>query len=247
MEKAIHELKEDFGIDRIAASVFGADAAHVPARDMTPAEGCRWAALRRVTEGSRGHDGMPAGSTGCGGALGGLPRVARAERLVALALHCRLASVRTLQARRMSMKALTPWTGMSSLKKELDRLFDRVWEGDFPDWPSFGEWSPKLDVTDTKDALVVKAEVPGIDPKEIEVTLQEQVLSIKGEKKEEKEEKDERRYRAERSYGAFARAIRLPVPVEAGKVTAAFKNGVLTVTLPKGAAAMGATIPIKAE
>jgi HSP20 family protein len=114
------------------------------------------------------------------------------------------------------MKALTPWTGMSSLKKELDRLFDRVWEGDFPDWPSFGEWSPKLDVTDTKDALVVKAEVPGIDPKEIEVTLQEQVLSIKGEKKEEKEEKDERRYRAERSYGALARAIRLPVPVETG-------------------------------
>jgi HSP20 family protein len=136
---------------------------------------------------------------------------------------------------------------MSSLKKELDRLFDRVWEGDFPDWPSFGEWSPKLDVADTKDALVVKAEVPGIDPREIEVTLQEQVLSIKGEKKEEKEEKDERRYRAERSYGAFARAIRLPVPVEAGKVTAAFKNGVLTVTLPKGAAAKGATIPIKAE
>jgi HSP20 family protein len=145
------------------------------------------------------------------------------------------------------MKALTPWTGMTALKKELDQLFDRVWEGDLPDWPSFGEWSPKLDVTDTKDALVVKAEVPGIDPKEIEVTLQEQILSIKGEKKEEKEEKDERRYRAERSYGAFARAVRLPIAVEAGKVTAAFKNGVLTVTLPKGPAAKGATIPIKAE
>jgi HSP20 family protein len=142
------------------------------------------------------------------------------------------------------MKALTPWTGMTALKKEMDRLFDRFWEGDFP---RFGEWSPQLDVTDTKEALVVKAEVPGIDPKEIDLTLQGDVLTIKGEKKGEKDEKDERHYRAERSYGAFARAIRLPVPVEAGKVSATFKNGVLTVNLPKGAAAKGTTIPVKAE
>jgi HSP20 family protein len=148
------------------------------------------------------------------------------------------------------MKALTPWTGMTALKTEMDRLFDRFWESDFPEWrswPSFGEWTPTLDVSDTKDALVVKAEVPGIDPKEIEVSVQDQVLTIKGEKKEEKEEKDEHRYRAERSYGAFARAIRLPAPVEAGKVTATFKHGVLTVKLPKGAAAKGTTIPVKTE
>jgi HSP20 family protein len=145
------------------------------------------------------------------------------------------------------MKALTPWTGMTALKKEMDRLFERFWEGDLPDLPSFGEWAPKLDITDTKDALVVKAEVPGIDPKEVEVAVHDDVLTIKGEKKEEKEEKDERRYRAERSYGAFARAIRLPVPVETGKANATFKNGVLTVKLPKGAAAKGTAIPIKAE
>jgi HSP20 family protein len=142
------------------------------------------------------------------------------------------------------MKALTP---MAALKNEMDRLFERVWEGNFPDWPSLGAWSPKLDVADTRDALVIKAEVPGIEAGEIEVTLQDQVLTIKGEKKAEKEEKDEHRYQAERSYGAFARAIRLPVPVEAGKATAAFKNGVLSVTLPKGAAAKGTTIPIKVE
>ncbi|HSD28991.1 MAG TPA: Hsp20/alpha crystallin family protein [Vicinamibacteria bacterium] len=145
------------------------------------------------------------------------------------------------------MKALTPWTGMPALKKELDRLFERFWEGDSPDWPSFGEWAPKLDVSDTPGALVVKAEVPGIDPKEIEVTVQDQVLTIKGEKREEKEEKDEQRYWAERSYGTFARAIRLPAPVEAGKVTATFKNGLLTVKLPKGATAKGTMIPVKAE
>jgi HSP20 family protein len=145
------------------------------------------------------------------------------------------------------MKAMTPWTGMTTLKKEMDRLFERVWEGDFPDWPSLGEWRPTLDVTDTKDAVMVKAEVPGIEPADLEVTLQDQTLTIKGEKKAEKETKDEHHYRAECSYGAFARTIRLPAPVEGGKVTATFKNGVLTVKLPKGTAARGTTIPVKAE
>jgi HSP20 family protein len=93
----------------------------------------------------------------------------------------------------------------------------------------------------------VKAEVPGMDSKDIQLSLQEQVLTIKGEKRQEKEEKDEHYYRAERSYGAFARAVRLPTPVDGSRVTATFKNGVLSVTLPKAAAAKGTMIPIKAE
>ncbi|MBI4587832.1 MAG: Hsp20/alpha crystallin family protein [Candidatus Rokubacteria bacterium] len=146
------------------------------------------------------------------------------------------------------MRALAPWTGLTTLQKEIDRLFERFWE---PKWDEFltlgGEWAPSLDLSETKEALVVKAEVPGIDPKEIEVSLQNQVLTIKGEKKQEKEEKDEHYYRVERSYGAFARSIRLPVPVAGEKVTATFKNGVLMVTLPKTPAARGTTIPVKAE
>ena len=145
------------------------------------------------------------------------------------------------------MKAMVPWTGMTALKTEMDRLFDRFWEKDYPEWPAVGEWTPKLDVADTKDALVVKAEIPGIEPKEIALTLHDQVLTIKGEKKEEKEEKDEQYYRLERAYGTFARTVRLPVPVDPGKVTATFKNGLLMVKLPKGAAAKGTMIPIKAE
>ncbi|HSE94437.1 MAG TPA: Hsp20/alpha crystallin family protein [Methylomirabilota bacterium] len=145
------------------------------------------------------------------------------------------------------MRALTPWTGLSTMKKEMDRLFDRVWEGDFPQLPSFGEWAPALDVSETKDAVMVKAEVPGMDPTDIQLSLQDQVLTLKGEKKQEKEEKDEHYYRAERSYGAFARAIRLPAPVDGSKVTATFKHGLLAVTLPKAPTAKGTTIPIKAE
>ena len=145
------------------------------------------------------------------------------------------------------MRALTPWTGLSTMWKEMDRLFDRFWEGDFPQLPALGEWAPALDVSETKDAVLVKAEVPGMESKDIQLSLHEQVLTIKGEKKQEKEEKDEHYYGSERSYGASARAVRLPTPVDGSKVTATFKNGVLSVTLPKAAAAKGTMIPIKAE
>jgi HSP20 family protein len=111
---------------------------------------------------------------------------------------------------------------------------------------ALGEWAPEMDLAETKDALVVKAEVPGIEPKDIQLSLKDQVLTIKGEKKQEKEEKDEHYYRMERSYGSFSRSIRLPSPVDEAKVSATFKNGLLTVTLPKTPAAKGTTIPIKA-
>jgi HSP20 family protein len=145
------------------------------------------------------------------------------------------------------MRALTPWTGLSTMKQEMDRLFDRFWEGDSPQLPSMGTWAPALDVSETKDAIMVKAEVPGMDSKDIQLSLHDQTLTLKGEKKQEKEEKDEHYYRAERSYGAFVRAVRLPATVDGSKVAAIFKNGLLTVTLPKAPAAKGTTIPIKAE
>jgi HSP20 family protein len=145
------------------------------------------------------------------------------------------------------MQSLMPWTGMTSLKKEMERLFDRFLELKWDEFPPLGEWAPSMDVSETKDAVVVKAEVPGMDSKDIAIALQEELLTIKGEKKQEKEEKDERHHRIERSYGAFTRSIRLPVGVDGSKVTATFKNGLLTVTLPKTAAAKGTTIPIKAD
>jgi HSP20 family protein len=86
-----------------------------------------------------------------------------------------------------------------------------------------------------------------MDQKDIQISLQENLLTIKGEKRQEKEEKDERYHRVERSYGSFTRSVRLPVGVDASKVTATFKNGLLTVTMPKTVAAKGTTIPIKVE
>ena len=145
------------------------------------------------------------------------------------------------------MRSLMPWTGMGNVKQEIDRLFDRFVDAKWDDFPAIGAWAPSMDISETKDSLVAKIEVPGMDAKDIQVALQESLLTIKGEKKQEQEEKDERYHRVERSHGAFTRSVRLPVAVDGSKVTATFKNGLLTVTLPKTPAAKGTTIPIKAE
>ena len=144
------------------------------------------------------------------------------------------------------MRVLTPWTG-AGLKTEMDRLFERFFESPWAEAHTLGEWTPAVDMTESKEAITVKAELPGVDPKEIAVSLEGDMLTIKGEKEEKKEEKDERRHRIERSWGSFMRSVRLPAPVDAGKVSAAFKNGIVTITLPKTAGAKGTRIPVKAE
>ena len=146
------------------------------------------------------------------------------------------------------MRTLAPW-GFGNLQKDMERLFDRMGmaEWELPTTRTLGDFTPMLDFAETKDAFVVKAEIPGMDPQDITVALENQMLTLKGEKKFEKEEKDEHYHRMERAYGTFARTVRLPVMVDASKVTAAFKNGLLTVTLPKAPGAKGSTIPVKAE
>jgi HSP20 family protein len=145
------------------------------------------------------------------------------------------------------MRGLMPWTGMGSMKGEMDRWFDRLAELKWDEVPGLGDWAPSMDISETKDSLVVKVEVPGMDEKDIQISLQENLLTIKGEKRQEKEEKEERYHRVERAYGAFTRSVRLPVAVDAGKVAATFRKGLLTVSLPKTLAAKGTMIPIKAE
>jgi HSP20 family protein len=146
----------------------------------------------------------------------------------------------------MAMRAMTPWTGVG-LKTEMERLLDRFFESPWAEAPALGDWSPALDMTEGKEAITVKAELPGVEPREIAVSLEGDLLTIKGEKEAKKEDKDERRHRVERSWGSFMRSVRLPAAVDAGKVSATFKNGIVTITLPKTAGAKGTTIPVKAE
>jgi HSP20 family protein len=144
------------------------------------------------------------------------------------------------------MKPLAPMTGMTTFRREMDRLFERFLEPVWPEMPTMGEWEPKIDVTEDKEAIIVKAELPGVEEKDISVSMQDDMLMIKGEKQSEKEEKDKRYHRVERTYGAFSRAMRLPAAVDGSKATAEFKNGVVTIKLPKAPEAKGTTIPVKA-
>ena len=144
------------------------------------------------------------------------------------------------------MRTLAPWGG--ELRREMERFFDRFAE---PMWGPFegmaGDWAPKLDVSETKDAFVVRAEMPGVDPKDLEIALTGDLLTLNGEKEKETLKNEERYHRVERAYGAFLRSVRLPMAVDGSMVTATFKNGVLVVTLPKTPASKGTTIPVKAE
>ncbi len=146
------------------------------------------------------------------------------------------------------MRTLARWE-FGNLQKDMEKLFDRMGMADWelPAMRTLGDFTPMLDFAENKDAFVVKAEMPGVDPQDVAVSLENQVLMIKGEKRHEKEQTDERYYRTERLYGAFARTVRLPAAVDGSKVTAGFKNGLLTVTLPKAPGAKGGTIPVKAE
>jgi HSP20 family protein len=151
----------------------------------------------------------------------------------------------------MAEKELTPWRPfgeLGTLRREMDRLWDSFFgERLFPTRIWEREWAPSLDVSETKDNFVVKAEVPGIDAKDIDISLSGDVLTIKGEKKQEREEREEDYHLVERSYGGFSRSVRLPAEVESGKIKASYKNGILKVTLPKSEKVKAKEVKIKVE
>lgn len=124
-----------------------------------------------------------------------------------------------------------------NLQRDINRVFDDFWSRfDRPVGASNGLLSvtgPRTDVTETDEAVDVSVELPGMDEKDIDVSLSDDVLTIRGEKKAEREEKKKGYYLAERSYGSFYRSIPLPPGVDSEKAEARFKKGVLTVTLPK--------------
>jgi HSP20 family protein len=105
-------------------------------------------------------------------------------------------------------------------------------------------WAPPVDIYETEDAIVLKAELPGIDPKGVEVRVEDNTLYLKGERNYEKEVKEQNYHRIERSYGSFARSFSLPNSIDAEKVKAEYKDGLLTLTMPKREEAKPKTIKI---
>ncbi len=130
----------------------------------------------------------------------------------------------------------------TSLQKEMNRLLDDFLRRE--DFFHPGNY-PLLDISETYNNIIVKAELPGIAPKDVDVSTSGDILTIKGEKKEEKEQKGKHFHRVERSYGSFSRTISLPKSVNIDAVKAEYKNGILEINLPKIEEAKARKIEVK--
>jgi HSP20 family protein len=134
-----------------------------------------------------------------------------------------------------------PFREMTQVQNQFNRLVDQVWGG------RQESWLPAVDVFDKKDAVVLKAELAGMDPDDIEIEVEDNVLTIKGERKFEEEVEDERYYRVERRFGSFQRSLALPQGVKANEIQAGYDDGILTVTVPKAEEEKPQRIEVKAK
>ena len=129
------------------------------------------------------------------------------------------------------MSRWEPFRDMLSLRADMDRLFSSLFGGMAEEREGF--WAPIVDIEEDNESILVKAEIPGMTKEEIKVSVQGNILTITGERKHETETKNRTFHRVERSYGKFSRMITLPTDVEADKVKANYKDGILSVMLPK--------------
>ena len=134
---------------------------------------------------------------------------------------------------------------LDRMRREMDRLWDNITRDNHS--PTFEyDWVPSLDLSDRGDSLVAELEVPGMDPKDLDISVTGDVLTISGEKKREREEKEQNYHLVERSYGKFSRSVRLPSTVDPDRVEASYKDGILTITLDKTKQAKIKKIEVKA-
>ena len=132
-----------------------------------------------------------------------------------------------------------PFREMTSLQSQVNRLADSLWSG------RQESWVPAVDVFDTQDAVVIKAELPGMKVDDIQIEVDDNVLTLKGERTFEEKVDDERYYRVERRYGSFQRSLALPQGVKADDIQATYEDGVLRVTVPRSEAEKPRRIEVK--
>jgi len=134
-----------------------------------------------------------------------------------------------------------PFREMTQVQNQFNRLVDQMWGG------RQESWLPAVDVFDNKDAVVLKAELPGMNPDDIQIEVEDNVLTLKGERKFEETLDEERYYRDERRYGSFQRSLALPQGVKADEIQANYDDGILTVTVPKAEEEKPKKIEVKAK
>ena len=134
----------------------------------------------------------------------------------------------------MLLKRWEPFAGLTKMDTDMDRMWRHMFRPHYT-WPRLWgvDGHPAVDIYQDADHVVVRAALPGIKPEDMEVTITEDALTIKGERKDEKEVKEENYLHREHRYGAFRRAVALPLGLDAAKAKASYENGILTVTVPK--------------
>jgi HSP20 family protein len=131
----------------------------------------------------------------------------------------------------MALVRYEPWSMLDQLRKEMERAFER--SGGETGNVVTSDWTPAVDIKESDNAFTIIADIPGVDPKDIEVHMENGMLTIKGERESEKKEEKEGYKRVERSYGSFYRRFSMPDTANADKIEAKSKNGVLEITIPK--------------
>jgi HSP20 family protein len=134
---------------------------------------------------------------------------------------------------------MDPFRDMRTVEDDFDRLIGRAFSRD--------AWMPALDVSESEDRFEVKVDLPGLDPKDVNVTFEDGMLTIAGKRQFDREDKGETWHRVERGFGTFARSIRLPQVADTEKIEASFDRGVLTVAVPKSEQAKPKTIEVRAK
>jgi HSP20 family protein len=137
----------------------------------------------------------------------------------------------------MAIVRWEPFRDLVSLQERMNRMFDESFRGAHrasgeEDWVG-GAWAPAVDIFEQDGTIVLKAELPGIDPKDVDVRVENNILTLRGERKLESEVKKENYHRVERSYGTFSRSFTLPNAIDTEKIKAEYKDGVLRMSLPK--------------
>ncbi|MCC7086282.1 MAG: Hsp20/alpha crystallin family protein [Pirellulales bacterium] len=159
--------------------------------------------------------------------------------------------------------ALIPWknktdrspdgglSSMTEFRTEMNRLFDTFFREPLgsigESFSSLGRWAPTLDVAENDRTVIVRAELPGVDPKDLDITVTGDRLTISGEKKETSERKEKDYFHRESRYGSFSRTVELPAGIDPQQVSADYDNGVLTITLQKSPGAVAKKVPVKTK
>jgi HSP20 family protein len=145
----------------------------------------------------------------------------------------------------MSISRWDPFQDLQSFRDEMNRTLGRWFSREEGDEPAARRWMPALDVTESKDAYHIDVEVPGMRPEDINVTVDQGMLTVQGERRSEEEKGDRSYHRVERRYGAFRRSISLPRDVDASRVQASYDNGVLRLEVPKAEGSQAKRIEVK--